>query len=144
MPDKSSWRIQNKVIEEREGGSITEIPIYTALVPWYYVLYFKILKVLKNIPFKPYKCMNNSGSNSRKISFKGLFKSQYRMFNFCDATTFQELKYFTKQAEKKYPNYNNVPIVMIGHPKTFGNEKEFERFLSWASKKETYSFLGYY
>ncbi|HIE73616.1 MAG TPA: hypothetical protein EYQ06_05000 [Flavobacteriales bacterium] len=143
-PDKPSWIIQKKVIEEREGGSITEIFIYIVLVPWYCILYFKILKVLKNIPFKPYKCMNNSGSNSRKISFKGLFKSQYRMFNFCDATTFQELKYFTKQAEKKYPNYNNVPIVMIGHPKTFGNEKEFERFLSWASKKETYSFLGYY
>lgn len=143
-PDKPSWRIQEKVTEEREGGSITETPIYTALVPWYYILYFKILKVLKNIPFKPYKCINDSGSNSRKIAFKDLFKSQYKMFNFCDATTFQELKYFTKRADKKYSGHPNVPIVMIGHPKTFGNEKEFERFLSWASKKEDYSFLGYY
>jgi hypothetical protein len=87
--------------------------------------------------------MNNSGSNSRKVSFKGLFKSQYRMFNFCDATTFQELKYFIKQAEKKYSNHNDVPIVMIGHPKTFGNEKEFECFLAWTSKNNMFLFDKY-
>ena len=122
-----------------------EIPIFTTFTPWYRILYFKLLKVLKRIPFIPTECRrHDSKTKSRRVIFEELFKSQYRMFNFCDATTFQELKYFTKQAEKKYPNYNNVPIVMIGHPKTFGNEKEFERFLSWASKKETYSFLGYY
>ena len=65
------------------------------------------------------------------------------MFNFCDATTFQELKYFTKRAEYKYSKVQNAPVVLIGHPKTFGNEKEFEKFLNWAIKSEKYSFEKY-
>jgi len=68
------------------------------------------------------------------------------MFNFCDATTFQELKYFANFAIKRYMNISleqDVPVVVIGHPKTFGNDKDFERFLSWISKKDIFSFSKY-
>jgi len=142
-PNKPSWTIKHKVTQEENEGELQEIPIFTTMVPWYRILYFKILKVLKRLPFNPMDCINDSTTQSNRYSLKGLLKSQYRMFNFCDATTFQELKYFTKRAEKKYSDHHNVPIVIIGHPKTFGNEREFEKFLGWASKNEMFLFKKY-
>ena len=68
------------------------------------------------------------------------------MFNFCDATSFEELKYMTERAKGKYQNHlktENIPIVAIGHPKTFGNEKEFEKYLRWATNKEYLEFSTY-
>ncbi len=146
-PNQPSWKIHNKVTLASEHGSITEIPIFSLLVPWYYNFYFKILKLINNISFTPTGCINKNKKIYSSNHFSSLFKNHYRMFNFCDATTFQELKYFANFAIKKYMNIivdQDVPVVVIGHPKTFGNDKDFERFLSWISKKEIFCFSKYF
>lgn len=144
-PRKQSWNIKDSVIVE-ENGSIKEVPIFTIEVLWYALLYFKFLKVFKSLSFKAADCVSSSVNKFSTYSLKGLFKNQYRMFNFCDATSFQELKYFTKKADLAFKNTSDtkeIPIVIIGHPKTFGNEKEFDRYLYWATKKKNHFFGKY-
>ena len=49
-----------------------------------------------------------------------------------------EMKYITKKAMEnlKGSKYSFIPIVAISHPKTFGQSKSFEMFLSWISDQE--------
>ena len=145
-PKKHSWNIKDNVIKEDSFASIKEVPIFTTEVLWFTILYFKFLKVLKTLPFKSSECVSASVNTGSRYSLKGLFKNQYRMFNFCDATSFRELKYFTKKANlafEKLLDTEDVPVVIIGHPKTFGNEIEFERFLNWATKERHHLFGKY-
>ena len=66
------------------------------------------------------------------------------MFNFSDATTAEEMTWFIEKAREKYKSDEAIiPLVMIGHPKTFANEKELKEFLFWASNQSDIGFTDY-
>jgi hypothetical protein len=70
-------------------------------------------------------------------------QSQIRMLNFCDAVPFEEMKFITEKAIETYQKYlvkGPQPLVMIGHPKTFGNPIEFEKYLEWVKSYELLKF----
>lgn len=149
IDDLPEWNILNNVQYFNKKGLIKEVPIFTVKVPGIKVFKFMVLKVLRKIPFKAIGCKQDSNKYKKTsilIRVYRSIKSQQRRFNYCDAATFEELKYMTEQARIKYQAHlktKNVPIVMVGHTKTFGNEREFEKYLRWANKKEYLEFSTY-
>jgi hypothetical protein len=145
-----AWAIANNVCQPEKEGRLKEVPIFTTKVPGLKMFQFNALKVLKRIPFIPIGCSQNGQIYQKQSLFFKIIRStqsQQRMFNFCDATSFEEMKFMTIQAKRKYRDYlyNNVdaPVVVIGHPKTFGNAREFEKYLKWATGKEYLKFSTY-
>ena len=147
--DLPYWMITNNVQENNQEGKIKEIPIFTDYISGLKVFQFTFIKALRKIPFKPRGCVNNgykAGSKSMVSKVFDALQSQHRMFNFCDATSSDELKYMVQRAYKKYKQQlkdQDVPIVLIGHPKTFGNPREFKKFMIWATRKNYIEFSTY-
>jgi len=111
MDELPHWNILNNVKFLNKKGSLKEVPIFSASVPGIKVLKFKVLKILRKIPFKPIGCKQESNNHKKRSLLHKVFrsvKSQRRKFNFCDATPFEELKYMTEQAKSKYKDYLRI------------------------------------
>ncbi len=145
-PDLPYWKISESVTTAAKGD-IFEIPIYTAQVPWQKTAMFLAKRFSKKVPLKPQGCVGYAETSAKKSKWqKGLelLKADRKMFNFTDATTAAEMKWFAKNAMAKYAHFPDViPIVMIGHPKTFGNANELKEFLFWATDFEEINFTDY-
>ena len=141
------WRFSDNVQTLDANGQIIEVPISTVKVTLIRRLYYLVLKILLNIRRTPEKCTQLKGEINRagykKIeSIKKLIGSSHRMLNFSDATSAQEMIYLCKTIMKNYGNseLEEIPIVVISHPKTFGNPEHFERFMKWLNQNEKVSF----
>lgn len=150
-PDLPYWNVKDNVLKENEGGSIKEVPIFTTKVPSHKMAWFTFLRVIRSIPAKPKGCNGNSVSaqvnkQSKLSKLFDLLSGGTRMLNFSDAVTTEEMKYITRKAYKKYKSVlkqNGLSLVMIGHPKTFGNENEFKKYLAWLTKQPFSGFSTY-
>ena len=81
-------------------------------------------------------------NNMLKIAMVNVWCLEW--FNFSDATTAEEMVWFIEKAREKYRSKETIiPLVMIGHPKTFANEKELKEFLFWAANQVDISFIDY-
>ena len=140
------WKINQNVLLKEDGGLI-EIPIFTCEISGFRKGLFLIERFRKNLRLKPSNCAGHAMSSLQKSKFKKTYeilKAGFRMFNFSDATTASEMKWFARKALKKYEKeQGSVPIVMIGHPKTFANAMELKEFLFWCSQKSNISFTTY-
>lgn len=145
-PDLPQWRVDSKVTVATEG-SMLEVPIFTAEMDGITRSSFLAKRIKRKIALMPAGCSGYTESAHKKSKMSkvvDLLKTQKSMFNFSDATTVEEMRWFIGQARKKYQSQKgNIPLVMIGHPKTFANEKELKEFLFWASKQEDISFTDY-
>ena len=145
-PDLPHWKIDSKVTVE-ESGSLLEIPIFTVEMDGVTRSRFLAKRVVRKIALKPEGCTGFAETSIKKSKFSkvaDLLKKQRSMFNFSDATTAEEMTWFVEQARKKYKLIErNIPLVMIGHPKTFANEKELKEFLFWASNQNDIKFTDY-
>ena len=144
---KAFWPFSKNVQTVDEHGAFLEIPISTAKVNLLRRMYYVGLKYLHKIDRTPEKCTQlrdeNENNASRSIgSIKKLLRNKYQMLNFSDATKSQEMIHICTRVMRKYDKLNmeEIPIVAISHPKTFGNPKEFERFMHWLSQNEKVSF----
>jgi len=145
--DKPIWPFSNDVQIPDVNGKLTEVPISTVELSLLRRIYFLSLKILLKIKRVPEYCtplkVEGSSSGGRKLnSLKRLVGNKYHMLNFSDATSSQEMIYICKSLMKKYNDseFEEIPIVAISHPKTFGNAEHFERFISWLSQQEKVSF----
>ena len=141
------WKVSNSVTKEDSKGIILEYPIFTTKIPASKVFKFSRLKVSRNIANKPKGC-NSISDTQYKLSFlKKLTKSvsaQVKMLNNSDGVPFEEMKYITEKAISKYEKERGqIPLVMIGHPKTFGNAEEFDKYLEWVVKQGKVTFGSY-
>jgi hypothetical protein len=145
-PDLPQWKIDNKVTSQ-DDGALLEIPIFTSEMDGITRSQFLAKRLKRNIPQKPEGCVGFAESSTRKSKFSkvvDLLKKQRSMFNFSDATTVEEMIWFIEKAREKYRLEETiVPLVMIGHPKTFANEKELKEFLFWAANQVDISFTDY-
>ena len=145
-PDLPQWTIKSKVTEHGEG-TLLEVPIFTAEMDGVTRSKFLAKRLNRKVGFKPAGCTGYAETTTKKSKFSkvvDLLKTQKSMFNFSDATTVEEMRWFIGQARKKYQSQKgSIPLVMIGHPKTFASEKELKEFLFWASKQEDISFTDY-
>ena len=145
-PDIPAWYIHESVTQPTDGD-ILEVPIFTAEMPTHKSVVFLAKRLAKNIPLKPDGCTGFAENTQQKSKIKKLvavLSTQRKMYNFSDATTAAEMKWFAKNAMEKYQEVNQViPVVIIGHPKTFGNANELKEFLFWASSKEDINFTDY-
>jgi hypothetical protein len=141
--------LEHDVAVDQEGADgIVEIPIFTHRVPISKRIWFLKERFSNKVPVKPVNCKGyseNSNRRSKLSKARDLISSKVSMFNFTDATTASEMKYMAMMAlERNAKDDRNIPIVMIGHPKTFANEKELKEFLFWCSNKEEISFTTYF
>lgn len=144
FPDLPVWKVKDSVTQESQEGKILEVPISTVRMGGFRNLFFLGLKFLKRIPHKPEGC--EKGGKSKKVSkwqkIKSALSPQYKMLNICDASSFEEMQWITKRLINETYDSKKA-IVAIGHPKTFGNIEEFDRYLKWVSQTGKVRFESY-
>ena len=145
-PDLPFWHIDEKVTQASKG-ELLEVPILTFEMDGFTRTRFLAKRAKRKIPLKPHGCQGYAETAHKKSKLtkaKEVLKKQYTMFNFSDATTVEEMRWFIEKARQKYKSVmGSIPLVMIGHPKTFANEKELKEFLFWAAKQNDLSFTDY-
>jgi hypothetical protein len=145
-PDLSYWIMDEHLLKPSKGD-LVEIPIFTAEVSKLKRAQFLKNRAVRKIPFKPEGCTGfaeTTAKTSKVEKLKKVFNEGRAMFNFSDAVCKEEMIYMVKSARKKYADtQQNIPLVMIGHPKTFGNENELKEFLFWAANQNDISFTDY-
>ena len=144
--DLPSWNISNKVDRVDESGKITEVPIFTADLNSTQQIQFQTTKKLRRISNRPENCTGEPATKTldfvkKDSKFKKivrLYTTRPYMLDFC-GTSFDEMMFLIEAAKKRYRKFESeepVPIVAIGHPKNFGNPKEFKSLLEWVDKKD--------
>lgn len=138
------WSIGDSVLEPG-SGSVLEIPIFTQRIGLLKLLYFLSLRKMRRIPVIPSRCDRVVNERLQKGFISKINSARQRMLNFSDATVFEEMKFLTLQAIGKYSGSGGerIPIVAISHPKTFANGREFDKYLSWVSKRDDVSFARF-
>ena len=140
--ESSPWWVDaediNKAILDGHG-SILELPIYALKRPeikkltiWKVLQWFRKRNArhppgCKGHPASPLK----RGGNPKNPSdfFRSLVEPVATPWDFCSLTG-HEMWSFLKTAVKKHGIRDTYfPLIMIGHPKTFVNHKEFRKFL---------------
>lgn len=146
-PDAACWRIKDDLRTPHKDG-LLEVPIFTCHVPLHQKLKFLWLKKKKGLQLKAPGCTGTALASAGKNKLQKLREvlgSGHSMFNFSDATSSEEMIYFTQQAIKRFGNRQEelLPVVAISHPKTFANAREFENFMAWASDHEAIVFSSF-
>ena len=126
-------------------GTITEMPIYTEMRPfWDFVSPIRIFRMVRakfhkhrhNEQKTPAQATADKNDN-RKLSLRSFFvKSPLKMdFNQVNGRgLIRMMKNIMRRAKKE--NIHNIDVVLIGHSKTFVpyNEKTLRPFLEWIQK----------
>ena len=140
-----SYLIEESVNLPAQNAGLREVPIFTAKVPLWRKLQFIAFRQMRKVPFNPRGCRGSAEATKNKSKFQKLSEilfSPYTMSTFGDANVVEQMKYLTKLALKKarLQDEEIVPMVWISHPKTFANEQELEKFLSWVNQNQFISF----
>lgn len=144
-PNLPFWFVKDSVLKKESNG-ILEMPITTIKPDFFTNLYLLIEKVLQKHPKKPENCIGKAGLGKKSKISKIIeaLKPSPKMLNFSDATTAKEMIYIAKKYIQKFDSQKgDIPLVMIGHPKTFGNYEAFDEFLKWASSNPKIEFSLY-
>ena len=148
-PTEAYWKIDESLNSISADGKIKEIPIFTTEMPLSKKVKLLGLKKSKGIATKPDGCVGTSlatAGKSKVAKLTEILAEKRKMFTFGDATSFEEMTYFAKQAIKRAQTFENgvFPTVAISHPKTFANEQELNKFLEWVTKnKKDIEFTNY-
>lgn len=146
-PTTAVWKIENSLTIETKAGSITEVPIFTTEMSLANKLKFLSLKKKKGIAMKPEGCEGTSlatAGKSKVEKLKEVLGEKKKMFTFGDATSAEEMIFYTKRGIKKAKELKTaVPVVAISHPKTFANEAELDEFLQWCTKNSEVKFSNF-
>jgi hypothetical protein len=139
--DRPYWRLKEDLCQADAEGDIWEYPIFTESTTRMQNAWFTFLKILKRVPLKAPDCRGASVSEASRNGLNGKWKKLkevltpgQRMFTYTDGTTLSEMQWMVRRAQARYRDHEGtVPIIAIGHSKTFGNEGELRDFLSWCS-----------
>jgi hypothetical protein len=146
-PNLPKWQINNLVTKEDEHGALEEFPIFSTKISGFRNFQFNAIQVLRKIQIYPNGCDFPAGPLRKKSmtsKILGVIKPQVKMLNCTDGISFEEMKYITKNAISKNKNeQKSIPIVAIGHPKTFANDNEFDKYLEWVNSMNEISFGCY-
>ncbi len=130
----SKYNINNQDTD----GQITEYPIYTEMR--YFWSFISIVRIFRMLRAKLHKHSLNENTerkeNPKRLNLKSFFiKSPWKL-DFNQATGSQLINAL-KRIRRKYESEDIIPIVLIGHSKTFVsyNERTLEKFLKWAEKQ---------
>ena len=151
-----------------KSGELTEYPIYTEMRPfWHFVSLLRIFRMIRakfhkhakneteiadNSPAPIFNRCAETGTDcksapaktfkdSKKLSLKSFFRKSAWKLDFNQASG-QQMISALKRIQKLDLQQDNIPVVLIGHSKTFVpyNEKTLEKFLKWAKKQKNIEF----
>lgn len=135
-PKKPFWFVIKNLKKETTTG-IIEIPIYTKKFSLFDKIYHKFLgKINKknNVKIKPNNCNGFAEGLQKNESIIRKLLPAYRMLDFCVMSD-NEMLMMIEEAERKLNKYTIIPIVAIGHSKSFSNIGNFESFIRKAINK---------
>lgn len=124
-------------------GELTEYPIYTEMrYFWSFISFIRLFRMVR-AKFHKHTLNENAqkqvekSDNPKKLSLKSFFVKNPWKLDFNQATGRQLIKAL-KRIKRKYKSDNVIPVVLIGHSKTFVqyNQQTLEKFLRWAKKQE--------
>ena len=139
FPQKPYWFVKESLKEETSTG-ILEFPIYTRKCSLPEKIFYSILRKIRSAGKLP-KGFRETVMSKSKMPFIGKLLPSYRMFDFCMMSD-KEILDLAVKAEKKFRNYDVIPIVAIGHTKAFNNAKNVESFIAKALDKN-YKFVTF-
>jgi hypothetical protein len=132
-----------------KDGQLTEYPIYTEMRPfWHFISPLRIFRMVRAKFHKHNKnttefsdTQSQVKEDNRKLSLKSFFRKSPWKLDFNQASGFQMISAL-KRIQKLDIQKNNIPVVLIGHSKTFVpyNEKTLEKFLKWTKKQKNIEF----
>ena len=136
-----------------ENGQLVEYPIYTEMrYFWNFISPLRIFRMIRARFHKHNKntteisdSQNQSSKGGRKLSLKSFFiKSPWKL-DFNQANGRQMISAL-KRIKKLDVQKDIIPVVLIGHSKTFVpyNEKTLEKFLKWTEKQKYIEFGLFY
>jgi len=149
MQAPSSWKpwwVKDDFLENRsrQEANILEIPIYSKIIKRFW--HFFILKVQYLVKLKKdLETLYPKGySFKQRIKFidkiskdyiRYLFEDTAVVWDFC-ALTHREMACLLNEAIKNESHHaiKYMPLVMIGHPKLYANQINFEKFLIYSKR----------
>lgn len=144
LPYKASC---NNINEFDENGMITEYPIYTEMRHfWSFISPIRIFRMIR-AKFHKHKKKevaapkSISENDNRRLTVKSFFVKSPWKFDFNQANGAQMIGALGR-IRRMNNNPELVPVVLIGHSKTFVpyNEKTLEKFLKYANRCEDVDF----
>lgn len=133
------WTKEDNICQEGDKGkNIIEIPIYT--LPRLFISNFKWTRLKGMLKRKKEKSLKNKNSNDqakqdKSIDYKKILKNLFRKYpikwDFCYLSHRDLYSYLKKIVKNESINSSDmeIPVVMIGHSKSFFNERNFDVFL---------------
>lgn len=125
------WRFRSDINRPDDGGVLTEIPIFTKMVPWWTML------TVKRLGLQRKSFSNSNNSNERIERLWDYFRLWYpQKFDFC-RMTITELRSMTDhiiREDQKRPTLYK-PIVVIGHTKDLVDLDSVEYLLSYLKER---------
>ena len=138
-----------------QAGKITEMPIYTEMRPFYD--FISPIRIFRMVRAKMHKHKHASGkvggssadeettsttqatvnkADNRRLSLRSFFVKSPLKMDFNQLRS-RQLIGMMQHIERRVGDKADVPVVLIGHSKTFipYNEKTLRPFLEWLSKK---------
>lgn len=126
-----SWRFSDEVASPDPDGFLTEIPIYSEMVPFWKMLGKKRLRIQKKVP----SAKSGGPLGSRWGDFVRL---RYpRKLDFC-RMSYEEMRGVMERVirdDKEAPGMNKV-IVAIGHSKDLIDFEAIEQFLGYLEEQQ--------
>lgn len=129
LPNKPFWYSMTKLNKEDKSG-ILELPIMSVNLNLLDRIICKINRYKKqnDLNQKPLGCkgtfLEDIGSSKRINKWQSIL----RTFDYC-GVHYSDMIYMIKKIKKKYRNFEILPIVGIGHSKTFNSDFNFEKFI---------------
>lgn len=132
-PKKPYWKVFDNITKESSTG-LWEFPIYVQKSSSWGILRHK-LKRLFQILFLRNSAASKNGS-ARPFSFSNVpLLTRNLLFDFCELDP-GLLTNFIDKAKQEFIEENIVPLIAIGHSKTFKNPEHFDRFIQMALKRK--------
>jgi hypothetical protein len=136
-PKKLFWKVKKFINKENKKGDVFEFPIATRKYNFLQKIYYKLLRILRKTQKDPEGCsrLNDKKCLDSKIpNFKNLFFSSYYKLDVCNMSP-EEIMNFLKFKRKEYIEFKKIPLITIGHSKTFNKSRNFLLFIKKAIKE---------
>lgn len=140
LPRKAAWLVQDSLSREADSG-IMELPIYTRRYSTPERVAYSLKRKAAGLHLAPPRCCGGFSAEPPGAWLRKFWPAYLRL-DFClmSATELLHAVHEAARAQDRRPSpWDTLPVVAIGHSKSFGRPGNFEAFVAQALK-QGYSF----
>jgi len=134
---------ENEITRFNNESRLIELPIYTERKNIFSFITLSRIKRIVRAEFHRHQKNPPNNYNSDKTSLS-LLKLMPRKLDFNHLSA-KQIIHSLKLLEKKYPDSDSIPLVFIGHSKSYdnANDKRMNKVLAYMSSNQNYKFSTY-